>query len=166
MTDQIKKKRISTRIGDIFCIQLKGRKTYFQFIAVDASELNSTTIRVFKKKYPLDYAFNAEEVVSDEIFFYAHTCLLAGLKQGLWAKIGKSKDIGDLSKVLFRNTDAWAPDHLKSYKWWVGGINGKYTMIGELTQEYKIKTHMGWVVPPIDIIKKIEFGEYQRVMPY
>jgi hypothetical protein len=39
-------------------------------------------------------------------------------------------------------------------------------MVGELTEEYKRKTHMGWVVPPTDIVEKIEFGEYQGLIPY
>ena len=166
MAEEIKKKRVMTRIGDIFCVEFEDRKVYFQFIAVDMSELNSITIRVFKKEYPLDYVFDAEDIVKGDVSFYAHTCLQPGLKQGLWTKVGKSKNVGDLSKVLFRTTSAWSPQNLKSYRWWVGGINGEYTMIGELTDEYRKTTHMGWVVPPIDIVKKIEFGEYQGVLPY
>ena len=166
--EEKKKKRVVTRIGDIFCIEYATWKAYFQFIAVDHSELSSTTIRVFKKRYPLDYEFNAEEVVSGEVMYYAHTQLQSGLKLNAWTKVGKSKDIGDLSHILFRRTQP-LPNPLKSLKsyWWsVGGINQEYEMIGELTEEYKNKSHMGWVVPPIDIIEKTELGEYQGAIPY
>ena len=164
--ENIKQKRIITRVGDIFCIELKKQKVFFQFIAVDSSELNSATIRVFQKKYSQDYVFDAEEVINDEVMFYAHTCLKQGLKQGIWTKVGKSKEVGDLENVLFRRTSDWTPQCLKSYRWWVGGINKDYIMVGELTEEYKNKTHMGWVVPPTDIVEKIEFGEYQGLIPH
>ena len=75
MEEKSKPKRVMTRVGDIFCVELSEYKVYFQFIAVDSSYLNSTTIRVFYKKYPLDYVFDAEEVVRDEIMFCAHTML-------------------------------------------------------------------------------------------
>lgn len=159
-------KRIVTRVGDIFCIELKKQKVFFQFIAVDSSELNSATIRVFQKKYSQDYVFDAEEVINDEVMFYAHTCLQPGLKQGIWTKVGKSKDVGDIDKVLFRRTHSYTAQCLKSYRWWIGGINKEYIMVGELTEEYKRKTHIGWVVPPTDIVEKIEFGEYQGLIPY
>ena len=164
--ENIKQKRIITRVGDIFCIELKKQKVFFQFIAVDSSELNSATIKVFQKKYSQDYVFDAEEVINDEVMFYAHTFLQPGLKQGIWTKVGKSKEVGDLENVLFRRTSDWTPQCLKSYRWWIGGINKEYIMVGELTEEYKRKTHIGWVVPPTDIVEKIEFGEYQGLIPY
>ena len=74
--------------------------------------------------------------------------------------------MGDLENVLFRRTSDWTPQCLKSYRWWIGGINKEYIMVGELTEEYKRKTHIGWVVPPTDIVEKIEFGEYQGLIPH
>lgn len=165
MEEPKKKKRVMTRVGDIFCIVYEEFKVYFQFIAVDMSELNSTTIRVFQKRYPLDYEFNAEEVVAGEVQFYAHTCIQAGLKKDFWTKVGKSKDVGNLDDVLFRRSE-WTPAGVKSYRWWVGGINKEYKMIGELTEEYKTKAHMGWVVPPLDIVKKVILGEYDGYVPF
>ena len=88
------------------------------------------------------------------------------MKQNFWTKVGKSKDLGDLEHVLFRTTSDWSPQHLKSFRWWVGGINKEYEMIGELTEEYKEKTHLGAVMCPNTIVKRIEAGEYQGVWPY
>lgn len=166
MEEKSKPKRVMTRVGDIFCVELSEYKVYFQFVAVDTSQLNSTTIRVFETKYPLDYVFRAEEVVNDDVSFFAHTMLKVGLKQNLWTKVGKSKNLGDLDQVLFRTTSDWTPYRLKAYRWWVGGINQEYEMIGELTEEYKKKSHFGWVMRPIDIVEKIEFGDYQVKLPY
>ncbi len=166
MINNIKNKRVVTRIGDIFCVELKNYKIYLQFIAVDASYLNSTTVRVFKKKYPLNYVFNADEVVNDEVDFYAHTYLQPGLKGGMWTKVGKHKDVGDLEHILFRTTSSWTPQCLKSYRWLVGGINKEYVEIGELTEEYKDKTYDAVVVPAIDIIEKVETGKYRGKQPY
>lgn len=45
-----KKKKVITRIGDVFCIQINDSyKQYFQFIAKDMTQLNSSVIRVFEK---------------------------------------------------------------------------------------------------------------------
>ena len=166
MAEEIKKKRVMTRVGDIFCVEFQDRKLYLQFIALDMSELNSTTIRVFKKEYPLDYVFCAEEVVKGDVAFYVHTSLQPGLKQGLWTKVGKSNDVGDLSGILFRRTSDFSPQRLKSYRWWVGGINQEYTMIGELTEEYERITNYGGVWPPSLVVETIKLRRYPYSRPY
>ena len=66
-------KRIITKIGDIFSVALNnGNQRFFQYIANDYSQLNSSVIRVFKKEYPAEYELNSEEVVKYEVDFYAH----------------------------------------------------------------------------------------------
>lgn len=165
MEEQPKKKRVMTRIGDIFCVLQKDYKVYFQFIAIDSAMLGGPVIRVFSKKHPLDYEFCAEEVVKGEVWFYAHTVLQPGLKGGYWTKVGKSKELGEMDHILFRST-FWDKDHLKSYRWWVAGISKKPVMIGELTEEYKEKTHFGAIFCPASIIHKILYGEYSGPQPY
>ena len=165
MEETVKKKRVMTRIGDIFCIEMEDVKVYFQYIAIDTSELSASTIRVFKKKYPLDYIFDADEVVSGEIDFYAHTMLRPGLKMNVWTKVGKSKDLGDIESVLFRTTGDIVTRCKRSFSWWVGGINKKYVMVGGLTDELRQKSYVGTVVPPIDIIEKIKTGKFRFFMP-
>ena len=72
-------KRIVTKIGDIFSVTLdNGNLRFFQYIANDWTDLNSSVIRVFKKEYPKGYELNPEEVVSDDVDFYAHTILRMG----------------------------------------------------------------------------------------
>ena len=76
-------KRIVTKIGDVFCVEVEGKwKGYFQYIANDQSCMNSSTIRIFKKKYPLDDSPAIDDIVRDEVLFYAHTVLKFGIQDG------------------------------------------------------------------------------------
>ena len=50
----------------------------------------------------MDYRPIIEEIVMDEVEFYAHTVLRAGIVYGAWYKVGNSKEIGEGHKdVLF-----------------------------------------------------------------
>lgn len=50
-----KPKRIVTKIGNVFCVQISPQeKKYFQYIANDRLQLNSSVIRVFERAYPTD----------------------------------------------------------------------------------------------------------------
>ena len=97
-------KRIVTKIGDVFCVEVDGRyKQFFQYIANDLTCLNSSTIRVFQKEYPMEYKPVVDDIVKDEVMFYAHTVLRFGIQEGVWYKVGKSADLGldGLNKILF-----------------------------------------------------------------
>lgn len=49
-------KRIVTKMGDIFCVEIdNGYKRFFQYIINDIEALNSSVIRVFKTHYPLTF---------------------------------------------------------------------------------------------------------------
>ena len=88
-------KRIVTKIGDVFCVEVDGKwKGYFQYIANDQSCMNSSTIRIFKKKYPVDDSPAIDDIVRDEVLFYAHTVLKFGIQDGVWSKVGKSNELG------------------------------------------------------------------------
>lgn len=52
--------------------------------------LNSSTIRVFKHRYPMDYKPDIESIVKDEVLFYHHTVLRPGIAERVWYKVGKS----------------------------------------------------------------------------
>lgn len=90
--ETVKKKRIVTRIGNVFCAEIDNEcKRFFQYVANDIECLNSSVIRVFKTKYPMDYKPNIEEIVKDEVEFYAHTILKFGIVFNAWYKVGTSK---------------------------------------------------------------------------
>ena len=91
-----KKKRVVTRIGNVFCAEINNEhKRFFQYVANDIEQLNSSVIRVFKNKYPIDYNPNVEDIVKDKIDFYAHTILKFGIEFNAWYKVGTSKTIGE-----------------------------------------------------------------------
>ena len=159
-----KKKRIITRIGDIFCIEIDNEyKCYFQYIAKDMSQLNSSVIRVFKRHYSMDYEYDEQEVLNDEVNFYAHTILRIGIDNGTWYKVGKSKEIGDTSKIMFRLSSDFGggPQPIKSYHWYVWKLNEEYIHIGELTEGYKDITYLGLVIQYCDVFNKIKNGFYK-----
>lgn len=84
-------KRIVTKIGDVFCIDVDGIKRFFQYISNDLSCMNSSVIRVFKTKYPIDYVPIIENIVCDKVEFHAHTILRTGIEMGICYKVGKSQ---------------------------------------------------------------------------
>lgn len=159
--------RIVTKIGNIFCINVEGKYLrYFQYIANDLSQLNSSVIRVFKKKYPIDYKLNAEEVVEDEVELYTHTILSHGIREGLWTKVGKSKNIGTLDNIIFRAhifvKDSYkCKEKLEEEEWAIWKINEEYIRLGPVLPE-KIKqgTFVGLVCPPQRVWERIVAGKW------
>ena len=98
-----KKKRIVTKIGDIFSVGLDDKKKrFFQYIAIDETMLGGSVIRVFKRMYKVDLEPSFEEIVSDDVDFYTHTSLKIGMQEGYWQKIGRNLNIGDTENIYFR----------------------------------------------------------------
>ena len=105
-------KRIVTKIGDVFCAEIDGKyKCYFQYICSDMAPQNipemtpmdSSVIRVFKTRYPLDHKPDIDDIVKDEVLFYTHTVLQSNTGTSVWTKVGNSNDVGkdEYTKVLF-----------------------------------------------------------------
>jgi|SRR5450755_305245 len=158
-----------TKPGDIFSIRLDGySKKYFQYIANDPNQLNSDVIRVFKKRYTSDIVMNFEELVKEEVEFYAHCVIKWGIQLDYWEKAGKSKDVGTLD-VLFRNTNDYGAkpgEQMKiSEKWFVWKIKESgYTRVGKLVGENQ-KSEIGVVIPPDSIVHRMKTGKYDFVYP-
>lgn len=158
--------RIVTKIGNIFCINVEGKYLrYFQYIANDLSQLNSSVIRVFKKKYPIDYEFNAEEVVEDEVELYAHTILSQGIREGLWTKVGKSKNVGAFENIIFKGKmlvkSYLAVEEEKSFEWAIWRINGERIRLGYvLPAEFKQGAFVGGVAPAKWVWERIVAGKW------
>lgn len=166
-------KRVVTRIGDIFSVKIDDNsKKYFQLIAFDLTMLNSDVIRAFKKVYPADEKPDLNEIVKGEVEFYAHSTASAGVKWGLWEKVGKSADVGDTSQILFRDTNDYGSSSRKtkepvkiSERWYVWHINDDdFTCVGKLKGENR-KAEIGVVIPPHAIEERIKTGKYSFVYP-
>lgn len=161
--------RVTNRIGDIYCVNFqaltifgirlrKGYKRYFQYITKDSRCLNGRVIRVFKRKYPLNYVMNIEEILTDKVDFYAHTMISIGVKANAWQKVGKSKDVGDYDHVLFRTLDFFGNG------WNIWPINGEYETVKRLTFKLQKKTYPGFIFPYPDIIYRMKYGWYPGTM--
>lgn len=119
-------KRIVTKVGYVFSVVIDEEyKAFFQFICIDRNNLGGDTIRVFKRKYPLDYKPVIEDVIKDDVLFYTHTILKFGIAEGSWHKVGKSAELG------LEGLDGI----------WFGSTHG---------ENYDVETHVSTKVDPLD----------------
>ena len=158
-------KRVITKIGDVFCVKFDTSKKYLQYIGRDLTQLNSDIVRAFKKKYDIEYNPDINEIVSDEVDFYAHCDTAAGIKRECWEKVGKSVDIGTFDKILFRSSsDIGNPSIKISEKWWIWKPNEEHIYVGKLTGLNRL-AEPGGVYPPAKIVSRMITGEYGGVYP-
>lgn len=161
--------RVYTKIGDIFSAKLDEKsKKYFQFIASDMGQLNSSVIRVFRKVYPIDATPDLSEVVKGEVEFYAHCVINWGVKLGLWEKVGRNPNVGRLD-VLFRTSEdsgrrVGDPRVEVSESWWVWHLNEKHRSVGKLKGENQ-KAEIGSIIPPKSIVHRMQTGKYDFFYP-
>lgn len=165
-------KRIITIIGDVFCVEFdNGTKGYFQYVAKDMTQLNSSVIRAFQTHYPIDQELSIEDIVKDDIAFYAHTVLRPGIAENLWYKVGKSDNIGndELKKVIFGNALIHGGFCKKEKdeekippleKWIIWHINDKAVKIGRLPEEYHDVVEFGYVMSYLNITYRLKSGYY------
>ena len=161
-------KRIVTKIGNVFCAEFEDFKCYFQYIANDLTQLNSSVIRVFRRHYPLDYNPVIDDIVKDDIQFYAHTILRRGIELGGWYKVGKSAEIGEaeLSEVVFGYTIDHTFINLKINEvdpltnWHIWHVNGEFTCVGKLPEKYHSVLELGDVFHFESIRFRMKYGYY------
>ena len=134
--------RVYTKTGDVFSVKIdETQKKYFQLIAYDLTQLNSDVIRAFKTVYPDNLPPDLSEIVEGEVEFYAHCVAKAGVKLGLWEKVGSNKNVGDINHILFRNIEDYGKridgELVKiSSDWYVWHINDRnFTDVGKLKGE-------------------------------
>ncbi|MCD0488056.1 immunity 26/phosphotriesterase HocA family protein [Pedobacter sp. MC2016-14] len=74
-------KKLKTKIGDIFSVPIKEtEKRYMQLIAFDLLQLNSDVVRCFSRIYSIGDSPNMEEIINNNVLFYAHCATDFGLK--------------------------------------------------------------------------------------
>lgn len=163
-------KRIVTKIGDVFCVEFKDeKKSYFQYVANDTTMLTSSVIRAFKTKYPKNKEIPIDDIVKDEVLFYAHTTLKSGIQDGVWYKVGKSKEIGidEIKKVVFgyiledlKNFGEIPPKNVLE-NWVIWHINDKnWRHIKSLPQRIISILQLGSIFPATAIKRKMETGYF------
>lgn len=160
-SDTGKPKRICCRAGNVFCVEIEGlHKRYFQYLGTDHTMLGGSLIRVFKKRYPMDYQPVINDIISDEVDFYNYTWVSLGVKWNDWYRVGKSSDLGDLSSIFFIHA-LWTKGY--SEKW---ELHRAFTQgdiyIGKLPAKYQV-LELDGVAPPDWLIKQLTTGYlYQR----
>lgn len=169
-----KPKRVVTKIGDLFCVEFSDNtKGFFQYVTRDAEYLNGQVIRVFKKHYPIDADVAIDDILADEVDFYAHTILKAGIHFNTWHKIGNSKNVDEdgFKKVIFGQTCDTIDDTSSTYKfaeievdpltnWFIWRINEKWTQIGILPDKYHDVVELGYIMSYLNIKNRMERGYY------
>ena len=170
-------KRFVVNKGSVFEVPLSNNsKGYFQFIMLDITMLNSEVIRVFKKRYSLDDSPSLDEIVRDEVEFYAHVMVRLGAKLNLWKKAGNSKLPDDIQEPYFRHSLDYGkpefaildgntkPEKLVSERWEVWRVGQDSQYVGPLSREYR-EYDVGVVKAPIEIVTRMESGAYKYVYP-
>ncbi len=164
-------KRIVTKIGNVFCTEINGEyKSYFQYVCNDMNQLNSSVIRVFKSRYSMDYEPVLEDIINDEVAFYAHTILRDGIEFNVWYKVGKPLPIdssehekvlwGTANEMLYLpNLDFKVVNPLENWKIWY--INGDRINIGSLPRMFWGIIEQGYLLPFIEIVNRIKLGYYK-----
>jgi hypothetical protein len=158
-------KRIkSTKIGDVFEVKIsETEKRYMQYVVSDMTNLNSDVIRAFKKKYSISEKPNINEIVNEEVMFYAHCDSRNGIRQGYWTLYGNTENVGNINDIFFKTTT----DHgdVVSHNWYIWQVNQKHQFIGELTGDLK-NINVGLVFPAVDILYMIiNNGSFEGVYP-
>lgn len=168
-------KRIITKIGDVFCTEFdNGTKVFFQYIANDLEQLNSSVIRAFKTHYPIYKEIGIENIVKDDVDFYAHTVLRPGIEKNVWYRIGKSSNLetDKLKKIIFGQaqeiktispTEPIIVDPVKN--WFIWHINQESVNIGILPENLYDKIEPGSVMPYNQIITRMYRGYYTYTLP-
>ena len=165
-------KRIVTKIGNVFCVEIDGKyKSFFQYVANDMSQLNSSVIRVFKKRYPMDYVPVMNDIIQDEVSFYAHTVLRNGIVYDAWYKVGKAEVLneGEINDVVWGHTQDFVfisvtemPEINPLENWFIWKINTPRIGVGKLPQKYHDILEPGTVFAYTAIVDRIKFGYYKN----
>ena len=162
--------RVAIKIGDVFEVPLEGKtKKYFQYVANDLTQLNSDVIRAFKTTYQADAKPALNEIIKDEVVFYAHCVIKWGVKMDLWKKIGNVNEVGTVNVYFKGSSDSGrkiGEEPIKvSERWYVWKINDdRFTPVGKLPEEYR-NAEIGMVVSPKDVVDRMKTGEYSFWYP-
>lgn len=154
---------VRTRVGDVFSVQVdEEHQKFFQYIANDLTQLNSDVIRAFREPRSNSEPLDLSAIVEGEVDFYAHCMIKVGLKQGRWAKVGTAENVGDASKLVFRDTgDFGKPGVTRSDDWWIWRLNEPQVRVGKLDGA-NTKAEIGLVFNADNIVHRMKTGVYSQ----
>ena len=152
-------------LGDLFEVRMDpSTSRFFQYVADDATQLNSHVVRVFKDLYHASQPPDPRRIASGEVDFYAHVFLGIGVKQKVWRNVGHDQPPAAVD-VLFRDTSDYGDPRIRiSRNWHVWRINGPFEKVGDLRPHHE-GAEVGVVVPPDSLVHRMRAGRYDFVYP-
>lgn len=153
----------ATKVGDVFEVKISDtEKKYMQYIASDLTQLNSDVVRGFAKIYNVNAKPSMEEIVSDEVDFYAHCDSRHGIRMEYWTLYGNIQDVGDIQKAIFRCSD----DHGDgiSFRWYIWHINENTVRVENKDSRLR-ESYYGVVYPVKMIFFRVQNGYFYGVTP-
>jgi hypothetical protein len=167
MTTTIKRPR--TLVGDVFEIVLnKGGKRYMQYIGFDKTTygFGGDVIRIFKKTYSQTVNPSLDEIVSDEVDFYAHIHRVSiGTKAGLWSRLGNIKTNLGMKPLFYQGPSRVAIGDFKGDEWILWEMDGKDWKATK-DEVLESSANMGGVMPPKWAEERVQTGKYQITDPH
>ena len=151
-----KPKRIICKAGNVFCVEVEGlHKRFFQYLGNDLKCLGGNLVRVFKKRYPMEYEPVIEDIISDKVDFYKYTWVYWGVKDGFWYRVGTSKDLGNLEKIYFIDDGANGLRDGYVEEWSIyEAFSGERIYCGKLSAKYQILERR-YIFPPKFVSERI-----------
>lgn len=158
-------RRVVTKVGYIF---MTHDGAMLQLVAIDPVQLNSDVVVVYKEKNIEDFS----TINKQPIAFYHHTTVSAGVKQGLWQKVGKGP-LPHLASLIFKQyfdaedveTLNEFPDNFfrkivklkPHYTYWHLGEDAWHKM--SESRGKQLKAESGDIVPPLTILERMNDNE-------
>lgn len=153
----------ATKIGDVFEVKISDtEKKYMQYIASDLTCLNSDVVRGFMKTYNVDNKPSLEEIVSDEVDFYAHCDSRAGIKLEYWTLYGNSQNVGNVKDAIFRGTNDFG-DKI-SHEWYIWHINEDFIHVNNDDPRLR-RSNNGPVYSAKRILLRVKEGYFYGIEP-
>lgn len=155
---------MKNKVGDLFSVTYGESEKYFQYLGDDSTQLNSNVIRAFVGKFSIGQIVSLQELENSGVDFFAHVMLKLGEKIGCWTRRGNAA-APSFNEIVFRDTNDYGNPEIKiSNDWWVWTANKPSKHIGRLTSQF-IDSHIGIVISPDQIVKRMESGRFQFVYP-
>jgi len=156
--------RIQCRLGDIFEAKRGEQYRYFQFVALDQTQLNSDVIAVFEGSWSTPQL--PEFIIGNPVAFFVHTMVRFGVPS-YWQKVGKAP-LADHSKALFKDAEIEGhhdgpmpqqPFEGPSNHWSIWHINEASHYVGNY-KNVPQEAELGLVFQPKDVYNRIFDGDY------
>lgn len=113
-----------------------------------------------------------DDIVKDDVAFYAHTLIRIGIMYNAWYKVGKSSERGveQAERIIFGAQAVSGRTFeerciLDSKNWYLFRINKMPEKVGVLPVEYYNTIELAGVISFVDIINRIKYGYYRYSNP-